>query len=312
VDAAGLRWQLSRRIQRFQVRRQAARLRPGENWARSLPPTITYGDQPEYRQNAIREACRILEAEPAGEARYSEKRHTIGTHIRGRDGASSWLKLAQVSTKFEEWSRRGELAVRPIEGVPMPEVLREFECSSDGLNWHGLQFSYASSPAVLTQSWIAEPIETIEDRWLDQLKRAVLNINKAPLTRWAVHPGRIARLIARRFGKSAPHTVDEWRTAHGDLQWSNLTAPDLMLLDWEYWGAAPRAFDAATLLSHSFMDPSLFRRIEAIFSEDLDTPSGVVARLFQYSRILDAIEAGARDPREHRVAETEAKKLLRR
>jgi hypothetical protein len=60
------------------------------------------------------------------------------------------------------------------------------------------------------------------------------------------------------------------------------------------------------------MDPVLFRRIEAIFAEDLDTPSGIVARLFQFSRILDQIEAGARDPREHRVAEAEARKLLRR
>jgi hypothetical protein len=312
VDAAGLRWQLSRRIRRFRVRRQATRLRPDESWTRTLSPTVTYGEQPEFRQNAIREACRILDAEPVGEARYSERSNTIGTHIRSRDGASSWLKLAQVSTKLGEWLRRGELAVRPFEGVPMPEILREFECGSDGLNWHALQFSFAPSPAVLTQSWIARPLKTVEDRWLKQLKQAILNINKAPLTRWGVHPGHVARLIGRRFGKSAPHTVDEWRTAHGDLQWSNLTAPDLMLLDWENWGAAPRGFDAATLLSHSFMDPALFRRIEAVFAEDLNTPSGVVARLFQYSRILDAIEAGARDPREHRVAEIEAKKLLRR
>jgi len=287
-------------------------MRDGDIWTRSLPPSIVLGEQPEYRQDAIREACRILDADSDGEARYSERHGTIGIALRHRDGSSSWLKLAQVSTRFEEWLRGGELAIRAIDGVPTPEILRQFECISSGIKWHALQLSLAPSPVVLAQSWIARPLETIDDRWLEQLKRAVDAIGKSPLARWSVHPGRVARLIGRRFGRSAPYTVDEWRTAHGDLQWSNLTAPNLMLLDWEYWGAAPRGFDAATLLSHSFMDPALFRRIETIFTEDLDTPSGIVARLFQFSRILAEIEAGTRDPREHRVAEAEARKLLRR
>jgi hypothetical protein len=312
VEETGLRWRLSQRFRRFQVRRQAARMRDGDAWTRSLPPSVVYGEQPEYRHDAIKEACRILDADPDGEARYSERSRTIGIALRHRDGASSWLKLAQVSTRYDEWLRGGELAIRPIDGVPMSEILREFACVASGIQWHAIQLSYAPSPVVLTQSWIARPLETIDDRWLEQLKQAVDAIGKSPLTRWSIHPGRIARLIARRFGRSAPYTVDEWRNAHGDLQWSNLTAPNLMLLDWEYWGAAPRGFDAATLLSHSFMDPALFRRIEATFADDLDTPSGIVVRLFQFSRILDQIEAGTRDPREHRVAEAEARKLLRR
>jgi hypothetical protein len=303
---------LSQRFRRFQVRRQVARMRNGDAWTRSLPPSIVYGEQPKYRQDAIKEACCILDADPDGEARYSERRDTIGTALRHRDGSSSWLKLAQVSTRLGGWLRSGELAMRPIGGLPMPEILREFVCVASGLQWHAIQLSYAPSPVVSTQSWIARPLETIDDQWLERLKQAVDAIGNAPLARWSIHPGRVARLIARRFGSSAPYTVDEWRTAHGDLQWSNLTAPKLMLLDWEYWGAAPRGFDAATLLSHSFMDPALVRRIEAIFAEDLDTPSGIVARLFQYARILDAIEAGTRDPREHRIAEAEAQKLLRR
>jgi hypothetical protein len=48
-----------------------------------------------------------------------------------------------------------------------------------------------------------------------------------------------------------------------------------------------------------------------MFAHDLDTPTGVVARLYQYARRLIKIEAGIRDPRDHRTIETEAKRLLR-
>jgi hypothetical protein len=83
-----------------------------------------------------------------------------------------------------------------------------------------------------------------------------------------------------------------------------------MLLDWEFWGAAPRGFDAATLLAHSFLDPALFRRIEAAFADDLNTRSGIAARLYQFASLLNKIEADLRDPREHRIAEAEARRLL--
>jgi thiamine kinase-like enzyme len=192
----------------------------------------------------------------------------------------------------------------------MPEILRDFEWTDPGVRWHALQLSLAPSPAILGQSWIAEPLHSIDDRWIGELKQAIGAINKAPLTRWAVHPGRIARVIAQRFGKRAPYSIDDWQTAHGDLNWGNVTAPQLMLLDWEFWGAAPRGFDAATLLAHSFLDPALFRRIEAAFADDLNTRSGIAARLYQFASLLNKIEADLRDPREHRIAEAEARRLL--
>ena len=45
----------------------------------------------------------------------------------------------------------------------------------------------------------------------------------------------------------ADATVEEWCTAHADLNWANLTAPHCWLLDWEDWGRAPRGLDADEL-----------------------------------------------------------------
>lgn len=242
--------------------------------------------------------------------RRGQWRPTISTLVRCSDGLVSWVKIACVS-KDDAWFQAGELTAASIAGAPKPDILRDFEWTAGGREWHAIQFSLAPSPAVLGQPSIAEPPLAIDDQWLIELKRAIDAVNKTPLSRWHVHPGRIARTIGQRFGSKAPYTVDEWQTAHGDLNWGNVTAPNLMLLDWEFWGAAPRGFDAASLLSHSLLDPQLSQRIAATFAGDLDTPSGLVARLYQYARRLKRIEAIGRDPRAHRILEAEARRLLR-
>src|SRR5690606_36439542 len=133
---------------------------------------------------------------------------------------------------------------------------------ADGIGWHAFQFSLAPSPAVRPTPWIEGPPPEIGDGWLQDLKRAIDRLSAAPLSQWLVHPGSLARVIGRRYGRKAPFEADEWRTAHGDLNWSNVTAPALCLLDWERWGAAPRGFDIAMLLSVTVMQPELYRRIE--------------------------------------------------
>ena len=302
----------AQQVNRLRVRWRALRMSDAAAWNPPAASDIP-GFEPRRQREAIAEACRILDADPHGPVFARHWRQSIGLPLLGRDGTSSWLKLV-VAPDTRRWSdRQAEIEAGEIFGtVPRPSILRTFEWDADGLHWHAMQFSLAPSPAVSTRSWIARPLASIDDRWLRELKHAIDAISRVPLQRWLVHPGNVARLIARRFGRKAPYEIDEWRTAHGDLNWSNLTAPDFAILDWEFWGAAPRGLDAANLLAHTFNDPDLFRRIEAMFAEDLETPSGVVARLYRYSRRLQDIEAGKLDPREHRRIESETRRLLRR
>ncbi|TWD25432.1 hypothetical protein FB570_103216 [Streptomyces sp. T12] len=46
-------------------------------------------------------------------------------------------------------------------------------------------------------------------------------------------------------------TVEEWRPAHADLTWANVTGPEFYSIDWEDRGIVPRELDAATLRGHS-------------------------------------------------------------
>jgi hypothetical protein len=74
-------------------------------------------------------------------------------------------------------------------------------------------------------------------------------------------------------------TIAEWTTAHADLTFANLTAPECWLLDWEDWGTAPRGLDAATLLVGSLAVPTLAGRIRREFADDLGSRSGQLVTL---------------------------------
>lgn len=208
--------------------------------------------------------------------------------------------------------RNGELSAPEIPNVSRPSIIRTTDWSTDGIPWCALQFTLAPSPAAAKTAALTQPIASVDDPWLARLKQVLDRVGGMPLTRWHAHPGTIARVIARRFGARAPIDIDEWRVAHGDINWGNVTTPSLSLLDWEYWGAAPRGFDAATLLVHSIIDPAMTRKITALFADDLETPTGRVAQLYLLARHLDQIEAGFGDPRHHGPLEAEARRLLKR
>ncbi len=79
-------------------------------------------------------------------------------------------------------------------------------------------------------------MESISDAWIGDLKASLRSIGRLPTPRQKFDPKWVSRLLAERFKLNAPVRTEEWRTAHGDLQWSNLTAPKLTLLDWEIVG----------------------------------------------------------------------------
>src|SRR5207237_8219108 len=77
---------------------------------------------------------------------------------------------------------------------------------------------------------------------------------------------------------------------------SNVTAPDLMLLDWENWGWAPRGYDAARLLAYAAGAPAVQDRLRATFADELDGSSGRVAQLTAFAMVRGDIAAGHADP----------------
>jgi hypothetical protein len=71
---------------------------------------------------------------------------------------------------------------------------------------------------------------------------------------------------------------------------------DLMLVDWENWGLAPRGHDAARLIVYSGLCPSTQKRLFSLFHTDLITPSGQISLLFAVAMLKHEICAGIADP----------------
>ena len=306
---AGAHRRLSQRLRRFRVRWQASRMTADAHW--TMPAlSETAGFQPQQQHEALATACRLFDVEPCGEVRDGYWRKSVGVPVRCRDSSVNWVKIIDTPDRSMAWRRDGEISAPIIPDVPRPSIVNSARWDADGIAWCAFQFTIVPSPPAAETPALTRPIRNIDDAWLAQLKQVLDRVGKAPLTRWLLHPGTIARRIAMRFGARAPYEVEEWRNAHGDLNWSNVTTPKLALLDWEYWGAAPRGFDAATLLVHSIIDSAMTRRITTLFADDLETPTGRVAQLYLMARHLDQIEAGFGDPRHHGPLEAEARRLL--
>ncbi|MGH3866989.1 MAG: hypothetical protein ACRDQ4_12775 [Pseudonocardiaceae bacterium] len=99
---------------------------------------------------------------------------------------------------------------------------------------------------------------------------------------------RVTATIERVFACRVETTVTEWAAAHADLAWTNLTAPECWLLDWEDWGLAPRGWDAATLWGNSLAVPALAERVQREYRAELDSKAGLLSQLFFCAEIIAA------------------------
>lgn len=99
---------------------------------------------------------------------------------------------------------------------------------------------------------------------------------------------RIPRFIPALEGTDL--MVKEWRTAHGDLHWANITKKPLQLFDWEGWGGAPAGYDAAVLLAYSLPAPATASKVREVFEDLLRTETGRLAQLVICAEIIQASE----------------------
>ncbi|MFC8663097.1 hypothetical protein [Streptomyces sp. NPDC057199] len=98
------------------------------------------------------------------------------------------------------------------------------------------------------------------------------------------------------FPEVADTRVEEWRPAHADLTWANVTGPEFCMIDWEDWGMAPRGLDAATLWGNALAVPSLADRVWSERRADLESRSGRLMALFFCAKVAGPY-AYPEDPR---------------
>ena len=69
-----------------------------------------------------------------------------------------------------------------------------------------------------------------------------------------------------------------------------------MLLDWESWCLAPRGYDIGRLLAFSVLNPTVTRRLQVLFADELETPSGQVGLWAGIAIVKHQIATGQINP----------------
>lgn len=254
-------------------------------------PQLVYGFVTTGVQAAFSDACRRLGLTPLQAPKPSYQSKSCGGQVRSLDGATSWLKVSGVpSGSLNERRLREEEAIRHVARIRTPQVVESMGWTADGVEWRALRMTLESSPTVAEHMRHGGASLADDDHWIGALRETLGQVAVIPAAHHCRTPEYVAGAIHARFGTEAPQVAEEWRTAHGDLSWGNLTAPELALLDWETWGLAPRGYDAAYIVVHSLRDRALMRRLERAFEDEFSTASGQVALLLACAEMLNEID----------------------
>lgn len=207
---------------------------------------------------------------------------------------SRWLRLRAAppgKAQGDSWDG-SEAAEKTVpDEVPRPRLHGAHQWLQDGYTYRAELYDRVLHPTLSQSALLASALD-LPQSWWDALGRALDSIASTKTGRIALREDRMAWRIEKFIGPQIETDDVEWRTAHADIQWSNLTGPDLRILDWERWGLAPVAYDAATLYVSSLTVPEAAARVRQELGHVLETPAGAFSELVVASEFLQGMERG--------------------
>jgi len=178
-----------------------------------------------------------------------------------------------------------------ITGVPKPVVLDMYEWGEQNYRNRAELMTLVTGRRCSVTPELRGELD-LPDQWWSDLRNALDTLAQHTTDRGKRNQDLVSRRLLAFFGSSVDPTVTQWETAHGDLNWTNLTQPDLALLDWESWGRKMIGYDAATLYVLTLRAPDTARKVHDTFADIVDSPDGVRAQLYVIVRYLKRVELG--------------------
>ncbi|MGP4113990.1 hypothetical protein ACTWP5_24160 [Streptomyces sp. 4N509B] len=179
--------------------------------------------------------------------------------------------------------------------VPRP-VLRNIDDWVDGeFAYRAELFSRVTQAPIIADGPTLRTETALDGQWWLKLRNALHLVSEVPTDRIGVRQEYVDRAMPEFLGflgRPVNTTVPAWSTAHGDLHWANMTAPELVILDWEGWGLAPAGFDAATLHTHSLLVPRVAERLRKELGDVLSSPAGRFSELVVITILLQTNTRG--------------------
>jgi hypothetical protein len=252
------------------------------------------------------EACSTLNLHQASEPQKGYGTRSYGASVIDENGAKYWLKVfGLTSDKNERW--KSETESDAITGVHKPQLIRQITWKpADGF-WVARLTTFVTG-IVEAGPWAQVSAHGVEYAWLESLNESLKALALQPCARVHVQTSLFERWLSRHFRRRPAITVSDWVPSHNDLQWSNLSHPDLSILDWEWYGRSPRGYDQGTLIAYSCHDDELTARLEKAFRPALETSIGAFGKLFAAHTIRSSIQSGWLNP----LMKTPIEKLIGR
>lgn len=156
----------------------------------------------------------------------------------------TWVRIECRGLERLDGQGWGLEAAAVLTALPIPQWYA-------GVSWHDQDRRVmwrADETQLIDQAPVgrAAAATALPDSWWTEFDTAMDDLAAGNTPRLAT-PGlepisidRVRAVIAKVFA-DAPAPIDQWTTAHADLNWANMTGPQLWILDWEDWGRAPHA-----------------------------------------------------------------------
>lgn len=234
----------------------------------------------------------LLGCSVAGPVSFGWLDRTLGVRGTRADGSMCWIRIVSEQPAWADgafWT--GNTDANVITGVLKPVVLDSVEEHEDDRWFRAEIMTLVTAIPVSSTPELHEPPE-VADAWFSGLAASLEALTHSTTERVAYAQDHVTQRLREYFGERIDPVVDHWQTAHGDLHWANLTAPDLVILDWEQWGQAPLGYDVATLYCHSLLVSDVADQIYRRHGEVLDSPDGRRSTLLAVARMLSRTRQG--------------------
>lgn len=219
---------------------------------------------------------------------------TVGARIATPDGPR-WLRVISEHKRWssgDSWTGNSDANDTAFASVPKPTLLDVHEWLVGDQRVRAELMTYVPDATIADDMILRGHVE-LPEAWWASLRHGLRAVAEVRGTKRVIIGDDVLRhhLLAA-FGFDLDVDRLDWSCAHGDLHWSNLTAPTLWILDWEHWGWAPRGYDAAVLYCASILTPDLASQVHQRFGDQLDNYSGRVAQLAAITKLLCRVEDG--------------------
>ena len=252
----------------------------------------TPGEPPRHLTAALAQAAHHWDRQIVGQPIVGWRGRTAGVAVEDQRGGQEWLRVVVARPELArgDWWN-GNTDAMALVGVSHPMILAWHEWSEGAERVRGELMEILPGHVCSATPELRHEL-ALDSRWWSDLDENLALLARHRTRRESTTASSISHRSHVLFGRRVDFSGVGWSTAHGDLHWANVFAPQFALLDWEAWGSAPDGSDIAGLYLHSLLIPDVAATILDRFPDVFASTSGRVGLVFHASRMLARAMAG--------------------